>query len=244
MENGPAYLKALGNPEGPHALAADWVGTQLANAFGLSTLTYSLIRIDAHVDEVPFLKGGYAESGTAFCTREEAGHPWGGGIDELENLENPDDITRLVVFDTWIRNRDRCSPDPNRKPNRDNVFLSSRNALAGKYRLLAIDHTHCFGDGGTLSPRLSHIATVRDPGIFGLFPEFRPYIQTASVENCLKDLSQFSANQVREIVATIPADWSVNQETRDALCAFLTARIKFLASTCTDRIHSLLATPA
>ena len=34
---GPAYIKALGNPQGPHALACDLVGARLARWFGLQT---------------------------------------------------------------------------------------------------------------------------------------------------------------------------------------------------------------
>jgi hypothetical protein len=29
-DQGEGYLKPLGNPEGPHVLACEWVGTQLA----------------------------------------------------------------------------------------------------------------------------------------------------------------------------------------------------------------------
>ena len=34
---GRAYLKPMGNRQGPHVLATDWVGTHLAKWFGLST---------------------------------------------------------------------------------------------------------------------------------------------------------------------------------------------------------------
>src|SRR5690348_15452179 len=36
---GRAYLKALGNTAGEHALAREWIGTELAAAMGLRTLT-------------------------------------------------------------------------------------------------------------------------------------------------------------------------------------------------------------
>ena len=103
---GPAYLKAMGNPEGPHALACNWVRTRLARLFGLPTFEYAILQVDADVDEIPFTNGRFAQSGSAFCTREEPGRTWGGGADELEPLVNSSDIPRLVVFDTWIRNRD------------------------------------------------------------------------------------------------------------------------------------------
>ena len=34
---GPAFIKAMGNKEGPYVLACEWVGTKLAAWFGLPT---------------------------------------------------------------------------------------------------------------------------------------------------------------------------------------------------------------
>ncbi len=81
---GSAYIKPLGNRQGPHVLATP---------------------------------------GPAFAARAMAGAPWNRQPRELEVLDNPEDITRLVVFDTWTLNCDRHHHDPNiRKPNPDNVF--------------------------------------------------------------------------------------------------------------------------
>ncbi len=107
---GPAYIKAMGNRQGPHPLACELVGTQLAAWFGLPTFDFAIIRIDADVDEIPFFRGGRAASGPAYVTRAVDGHPWGGEAAELSTLITPQDVGRLVVFDTWIRNCDRHRP--------------------------------------------------------------------------------------------------------------------------------------
>jgi hypothetical protein len=44
---GRAYIKAMGNRQGPHQLACEWVATQLAEWFGLPTFEYALLPIDA-----------------------------------------------------------------------------------------------------------------------------------------------------------------------------------------------------
>ena len=90
---GPAYVKAMGNRQGPHCLACEWVATQLADWFGLSTFDFAIMTIDADVDEITFFRGGMATSGTAFVTRATAGHTWGGSGEELDNLVNPEDIS-------------------------------------------------------------------------------------------------------------------------------------------------------
>jgi hypothetical protein len=102
---GPAYIKALGNRQGPHPLACEWVATNLARWFGLPTFEFALLTIDAGIDEIPFFRGGMAASGTAFVTKATPGHTWGGSADELNDLTNPEAISRLVVFDTWVQLR-------------------------------------------------------------------------------------------------------------------------------------------
>ncbi len=53
---GPAYVKALGNRQGPHPLACEWVATELARWFGLPTFETAIMRIDATTDEIPFVR--------------------------------------------------------------------------------------------------------------------------------------------------------------------------------------------
>lgn len=118
---GDGYLKALGNPEGPHALACELVGSMLADWLGLTTFDFSVIRLTDE-DEIPFAKGGKAEPGPAFISRAAQGFAWGGEASELKALTNPLEINGLVLLDTWILNYDRHAPDGNRV-NRDNVFL-------------------------------------------------------------------------------------------------------------------------
>jgi len=72
---GLAYLKAIGNPDGPHALVKDLLGTHLAAMLGLPTFDYAVIEV-TDLDELPFFKAGKAEPGPAFVTRGEEGSVW------------------------------------------------------------------------------------------------------------------------------------------------------------------------
>ncbi|MEM7315476.1 MAG: HipA family kinase, partial [Planctomycetota bacterium] len=139
---GMAYVKAKGNPGGPHVLACEYVGTRLATLLGLPTFDYALIQVDK-IDELPFAKGGkFAEPGTAFATRSETGTTWDQDKRLLRRLANVDDVSRLVVFDTWVRNPDRFGPNGSRV-NLDNVFFSSETS-GFEVELRIMDHTHCF----------------------------------------------------------------------------------------------------
>ncbi|WP_395089765.1 HipA family kinase [Armatimonas sp.] len=237
MEEGTAYLKALGNPEGPHALAREFVGTCLARAFELPTLNYGLAQMDATVDEIPFGDGTLAKSGTAWVTESEPGQVWGGTAAELELLDNSQDIPRLVLFDTWIRNRDRhAPPELSRKPNYGNVFFSARDCEPDQYRLLAMDHTHVFTEGSSLTRRISNIGEVRDTKIYGRFPQFAPYLDAGALERAATDLQSLDPNLIARVVAAIPADWEVEADVREALREFLVRRAAFV----TENWKSLL----
>jgi hypothetical protein len=121
---GEAYLKPLGNRQGPHHLALELIGTRLAEWFGLPVLEYGLLPIDGQRDQIKLRSGGYAASGAAFVTKRLPGYSWQGSAEELVRLANVQDLGRLVVFDTWIRNYDRFPPATFPwKPNPDNLFI-------------------------------------------------------------------------------------------------------------------------
>ncbi|MEX1224743.1 MAG: HipA family kinase, partial [Pirellulales bacterium] len=207
---GRGFLKAMGNPEGEHALACDWVGTQLARWFGLPTLEQAIVDVDEFVD-IRLFNGDLAKLGPALATRAVPGDSWSGEPRQLTKLRNPDDISRLVVFDTWILNRDRHSQD---RQNRDNVFLSVES---GELELLAIDHTHCFGtSGGELSERVAQIENCKDRGVYGRFPEFEKFLNRGVVTQCVEQLGRIDETTVRQIIDEIPDEWQVADRAKSA----------------------------
>lgn len=226
-DQGSAFLKAMGNPEGPHVLVCDLVGTRLAEWFGLPTFEYGTMSVTSQYG-LTFLDDGEVEPGPAFVTKYDPGDVWGGMERQLKQLSNPDDITRLVVFDTWTRNCDRHSPDGQRI-NRNNVYLSE-DAPPGNLLLRAMDHSHCFTCGKPLSRRIADIDRVKDEGIYGLFPEFRPWLDRRIVAQTVEKLRSFTKHDARLMTQAIPGEWDVDEPTREALIQFLASRAAFLAS--------------
>ncbi len=222
---GRAYLKGMGNHSGEHVLACEWVGTQLAEWLGLEVFDYALITV-TDADELPLFRGGLIKRGPAFVTRGERGQSWGGKSRQLKRVANRDDVTRLVVLDTWTRNCDRFSRDGQRV-NRDNVFLSEE-AAAGKFVLKAMDHTHCFTCGGDLTARIAQIAVVKDDGIYGRFPEFEPFLDRTVFRKTMRRLGTLQRSFVRQVVGTIPDEWDVSSASRTALVDFVVERAAYL----------------
>lgn len=226
-DQGPGYLKAIGNPGGEHCLACEYVGTQLAQWFGLSTFEFTLIEV-TEVDELPFAKDGNAKPGPAYITRKEKGSSWGGKKRELRKLVNPDDLTLLVIFDTWTLNWDRYSTTDMAKPriNRDNVFLSEEGP-PGQLVLKAMDHTHCF-TRSELTRKMAHLDKVMDARVYGLFPEFRPFLNEKAAKRAIKRMNSFSQIEAANIVQSIPKEWDVTEGAREALSEFLVNRAEYL----------------
>lgn len=227
-----AYLKAIGNRQGPHVLAAEWVASHLARWFGLSVPEFAIFPLPPEASfDLP--RGAKAQAGPAFVSRHEDGHTWGGSEDELRALENKSDITRLVVFDTWVRNCDRYPPDLSaRKPNYANVYLADTER-ATRSRLLAIDHTHCFDCGRDFSERLAHIDRIQDERTFGLFPAFAGYITPDQLIWCRAMLKSLTRETIEAFITGIPREWHVDDRARTALAELAYGRAGFIA----DRIQ-------
>lgn len=227
---GRAYLKPLGNRQGPHVLATDWVGTHLARWFGLSTFDIAILTLGAEFT-FPLPRGYAAQPGPGFTARAMAGEPWGKSGLKLDVLVNPEDITRLVVFDTWTLNCDRRHHDLMiRKPNYDNVFLSSEDMKPGKRRLIAMDHGLCFiRSGEELTAKLAHIDKVQDEHVYGLFSEFRGLLQANIIEDCAARLREMDAQTAAAMIDTVPKEWSVSPPARTAWSDLIRRRAAFVA---------------
>lgn len=212
-------------------LAAEWVGTALADWIGLRTLRLAVMEICAD-DEIPLGNGRWALPGPAIVSRAEPGTVWGGTIAELRSTENYAHVAELVVFDTWTRNCDRHPPAQSaRQPNYDNVFLSSDAAPPGRFFLMAIDHSHCFDCGRALTTGLRRIEKVKDTQIYGRFPEFDPFLRKEDVATAVDRLLTVPRAMVEDLAASLPAEWEVPTPVRSALASLICDRADFLAGT-------------
>jgi hypothetical protein len=237
---GQGYLKALGNNEGPHALAREWVGTHPADWFGLRTFDVAILRVTDD-DELNLENGKMAESGQAFISRYEIGDSWSGTPLELTQLDNPSDLSRLVVFDTWIRNWDRHSLNQiegkeYRRRNENNGFLSTEQASKGKFILKAIDHTHCFRCEGDLSARIRNLKYTEDSKVYGLFREFRPYLDRQIVRSAAEKLVSIDRGTLEATFSQIPSQWEVSTSVKSAWMEHICRRASFVADRIEDKL--------
>lgn len=229
-DTGNGFLKGMGNPAGSVSLATELVAAELAVWFGLRVPPFALVQV---VDiEIPMINMGAApigfiQPGPGFISRELTGTTGDGSEFLLRKIINPDDIAKLVVFDTWIRNGDRCPPDPENGPyNRDNLFFGRNGSSLA---LTALDHSHCFVEG-TLDDLLQGDDLLNDDAVYGCFPEFKPFIQAEAVASAVGTLRQIDMAVVRLIVQSVPAEWGLTAAIRDAWSTFIYRRAQRVAN--------------
>jgi hypothetical protein len=219
-DEGVGFLKAMGNPAGNGSLASELVGTELAALLGLTVPPFAVIAVGEL--EIPFHGGGQADVGPAFISRELPGVTGDGGDTFLRKLVRPLDVALLIVFDTWVRNLDRCPPpdyiDP--EPRRDNLFFTP---IRQKFGLVALDHSHCFAEEG-LETGLEQGQFVEDDGIYGLFPEFEPHLTGKLVQQAVEALRAVDHADVQAIVASVPIPWGLGAGLRQLWCDMIMAR--------------------
>jgi hypothetical protein len=236
---GKGYLKAIGNEEGPWILGCELIGTRLAEWFGLSTFQYSIIEVKDY-NNIRFHNGKHATPGPGFITRSEMGEQWDGTSKQLESLSNPEDIGRLIVFDTWTLNCDRYSQPGESifvKPRRNqgNVFLVA-DSQHGGLELKAMDHTHCFTCGRSVSQKVSHIDKIQDPRVFGCFPEFRKKLNPLDIQNACNDLRALTENDLGDVMIGIPKDWGISCDSTRELVKLLSGRGRYVADTIEEKL--------
>ncbi|MDR1924267.1 MAG: hypothetical protein LBQ66_07830 [Planctomycetaceae bacterium] len=76
---------------------------------------------------------------------------------------------------------------------------------------------------------LSSIDCIKDPAVFGLFPEFKTFITKKTARKVQEQMSQIQKHQIRNIVDQIPEEWDFNSTKRDALCSFIVQRAEYVS---------------
>lgn len=233
---GEGYLKALGNDSGPHSLACELIGTMLAQWLNLSTLDYGIIEVTAEF-QPNIGNGRLAETGPAFITRSEVGDPWSGLAKDLNTLTNPEDVARLVVFDTWTQNCDRHQPREGRsaRENLGNVFLSRDSAGAGQFTLKAIDQGCCFTCDNELSIR--NLSTTTDDQIYGYFPGFRSHARRETALRTVDQLESITREEIAGFISRVPPEWDVSPTVRERWREWINDRARAVRRIIEQNMH-------
>lgn len=218
---GAGFIKGLGNPAGDLALISELVAAELGTWLGLNIPPFAIIlRCDLQIE---MLNHGGLITPPLFFSSAMDGAPRDGGDGYLIRLADPGAVARLVLFDTWIRNDDRCQSG---ESNSDNLLYTPTHDRS-LFNITPIDHSHCFVEG-TLQDDLPNEDLLTDPGIYGLFPEFIPFLDECAVDHALDRLSHLQRPFVLAAVNQTPAAWRLPRSEAQDLVDFICGRAIFL----------------
>jgi hypothetical protein len=80
--------------------------------------------------------------------------------------------------------------------------------------------------------------------VFGLFPEFRPYVTAERLRPFVARLRTFQKADAVRVVAEVPPEWDVRDELRDRIAEFLHQRSQIVAERIARFADELEATQA
>ena len=225
---GQGYIKGISNPQGTDALVSELVAGELGVWMGLSIPSFAVVA-ECSI-EIPMMGQSQVIQPPLFFSKSIDGVPHDGSDTFLQRLRSKKDLAKLVVFDTWVRNTDRYSEENG--PSYENLlFERCRNRRS--YELVPIDHTHCFSDGGF---DCDLQAMTEDAAIYGLFPEFRPFIEASGVAAALSHLDGLDREFVQTCVNSIPVEWRMSKDQRNQLVDFICGRAAFLVSSLAGKL--------
>jgi hypothetical protein len=217
-DDGTAIVKYIGNPQGLEALICELVGTELANCIGLQTPDFAVADIpNLELPGHPLLQ---VASGPAFFSRWEEAVSLSPKSGLLQKLRRSEDLAKLVVLDTWTRNKDRFSEEGVEGygiVNFDNVLLRRDKR---KVELLVIDHTHAFIET-TLDDELGQ-AWIDEQKVYGLFQQFEPFLTRKSIDDALTAVNKIDLEVIEGICEEVPRAWGMTQALANRLssCIF------------------------
>jgi hypothetical protein len=94
--------------------------------------------------------------------------------------------------------------------------------------LVALDHSHCFVET-TLADELGQCHLLEDEAIYGLFPEFGPYVDPTAVWRATRRLLELDMGTVKEIVGAVRPQWGVTAASKDAWAELICRRAERVA---------------
>lgn len=103
-----------------------------------------------------------------------------------------------------------------------------------------MDHGLCFiRSGEDLTKKLAQIDKVRDEHVYGLFPEFRSRLQDDIIVKCAARLKEMDIETARAMIETVPTQWEVSKEAREAWAELIYRRADIVADKIQEWIQSV-----
>jgi hypothetical protein len=122
---GQGFIKGASNPQGLAALISELIAAELGTWLGLAIPPFAVLRT-CNI-EIPMLNNGSFITPPCFFSFAVDGETFDGTDGYLKRLSKPEDVAKIIIFDTWIRNADRYNSQDDK--NYDNLLFVSTKKI-------------------------------------------------------------------------------------------------------------------
>ncbi len=206
------HVKLKHNPQSTRSLVSDWVGTLLAKAVLAPVPDVVLVDIPfSRIGDIPELTRVRWHPGRQFGTVFVLGAKKISGNTPLANLSNLHDLPLVALTESWLYNND--------------IKFSHLLWCAEPVpHFLVTDHGFIFPSGPNWTPRTLSIRQFDFPSISPLTEIARSLAMEWDFSGALKRIRQITPDVLESLMASVPSEWPLNSEQRNAVIQFLVRR--------------------
>jgi len=207
------HVKLKHNPQGTRTLTSEWIGNLLGQWVGAPVPEVVLVRLErSQLKDFSVLAQRRWRSGLQFGTRYlPHSERWDSGR-SLAGVHNLDDLPMAALFEAWLYNTDV----------KNSHVLWMPDIEGG--RLVVTDHGFIFPHG----PNWEIEDLIRHTHRFPHINVFHAIAQSVShpfqFGEALHRIQSVTADQLSDLMASIPSEWPLSSRRRDALIDFLLER--------------------
>jgi hypothetical protein len=223
FNDGHKYVvKFKNNRQGDKVLVNEYVAGKLARYLRLPVPKFTIVHIPKRFIQTTSLKTFGFQPGVQFASRYIEN-----GVCYSKNLSsqviNHHHLIGMVAFDHWVNNTDR---------NIRNLLLEPVQPISPHpYKVWMIDHGYCFPGCSKWS-----IKSLRQPPHWINSPLYQALFQedheskNQVLSKYVNKINQLPAGVISNIIRSLPDDWRINREEKQALFTFLIRSKKALPS--------------
>ena len=227
--DGNQYVaKFPGNPDGTRVLINEYVCACFAQMLQLPIPSFELLFINNIESYSNYLEGIELVNGTVFCSRMIDKASQVPGYRALSKVSNRDDIVKILIFDVIIGNNDR---------NPGNLLINLKNKS-----LVMIDHSHVFiyeaiWDADQLKKTIKSEISIGEMNqfSFNMLSVEISKVDKEVIKKFKEKIKSINKDDIINIVNSVPSDWNITNDDKEALAEFLYNRIERI-----DEIYNIL----
>lgn len=220
-DDGKKYVvKLMSNPVGEMILAHEYIANKLATYLGLPVAKGELVYLPNElIKKTPEIQISTDQTCPHFGSLYYPNVVRPTTEKRIKKCANLHQIAGIIVFDHWVRNRDRCS-------NYFNLIIEEGDE---QNKLYMIDHAGCFFSNIRSNKLLREAVDYMDVFWGDLYKEFNQYLRDRKLFlRYIGAIEQFPDDEIQKIVYSTPPEWESDNEELEALAAYLIQRKKNL----------------